>query len=437
MKRGSLIFLSILCWFFLFQTARAEADEELLRALEFYYTDDYSQALPIFRKLAEQKQTADLMFWIGRSAAGIGEYDLAAEQFQKILAIHPNLHRVRMELALAYLNAYQYDAARAEFEKIRSSSPPRSVLRDIDRYLAALEKRPDKFSWSMRLSQGYQYDSNISNGPDEDEIGDIRRTALDKKKKELSASEWITTLKSGCLYDMGKAGGFFWKGGLNFYYSDNPEYSDFNYMDADISTAIYWMGKQDIIKVPVGFSHRRYGGESLSNIFYIDPGIEHFFSETFSFTISHTLSTEDYTLSEYSEAGYDNVNHTFSAGTNFYFSERRHILSMSAGLEDNNADAVAQSYMAKNISLSYVTIFPTDTEFRFFYRWNTRWYSDALEFYEHDRLDKRHTFIGVLSQNFFAHYFVSLELAYISNDSNNDLYDFGKFTGTVNVGIKF
>jgi tetratricopeptide (TPR) repeat protein len=118
-------------------------DSRLSEALTLYYDGKYGQALPIFNAIANEVETMDIMWWIGTSAMRSGELNLAAKKFEEMLAINPNLHRVRLDLAAVYFQLGRYDEARRELESVKAKNPPEPVLKNIDLLLRLSRRRPE------------------------------------------------------------------------------------------------------------------------------------------------------------------------------------------------------------------------------------------------------------------------------------------------------
>ncbi|MDM8522483.1 tetratricopeptide repeat protein [Desulfococcaceae bacterium HSG8] len=422
----------------LFPGDRNALNKDLADALKFYYENRFAEALPIFRRISRQVKTPDILFWLGTCGARTGDCGLAVEKLQEALEINPNLVGARMELAAACFHCGQYEKAKQEFEKIKADSPPPEVEQRIDRFLSEIKQDEERFTWKLRFVQAYQYDDNVTSGPGRTEIDDGSVSIIiDEESGKMGSGNWITDLKAGFLYDTGRPDGFLWNGGLNFFYNCALENSAFNYTDADGFAGLRWKGKQDIIRMPVGFSHKRYGGDALSDTLYFDPDIEHFITDFFSIKMSLRCAKETYADPGYSDAGYDNVSLRASSGPRFYLSDSHHVLSGFFTLEDRNADSDAMSYSSRNFSASYFASFMTRTELLLFYKWTDRQYSGSPNFYDAKRHDKRNTLTAIIGQRFRDHFFTSLELAYISNDSNAELYDFRKTACTVSAGITF
>lgn len=412
-------------------------ESRLTEALILYYDGKFGQALPIFNSISAEVETLDIMWWIGTSAMKTGKIQLAVEKFQKMLAIDPKLYRVRLELAAAYFALGKYPEARKELDIVKASNPPEEVLRNIEKLLAAIEESSRKVITSFRFSQGIQWDTNISSGPDKRELNVTGGTlTLDTDAGKIRDWASITNASGSVLYDMGERQGLMWNTSAELYKSAYFSHGKFNYMLLDVTAGPWWVERQDIVKVPFGFSSQEYGSDRLSWIFHISPNYEHYFSPFFSLRALHSVSRENF-FDESKNNGLDNTTRRYELSPNFFLDNRRHIISLAVGHEDCDAEVRRNSYGARYLSLSFYTKFPTKTDLFLKYQVAEKSYKLPPLLYSDDRTDRRHTYTAVLSQEIYKNTFASFTFNYIDNNSTAELYDFDKTTYTLNVGLYF
>ncbi|MBW2544914.1 MAG: DUF560 domain-containing protein [Deltaproteobacteria bacterium] len=411
-------------------------DKKLAEALILYYDRKFGQALPIFREVAGQAETMDIMWWLGTSAMKVGETRLAIEKFKKMLEINPDLHRVRLELATAYFKLQRYDEARQELETVQAAKPPEAVRKNIEKLLAAIDESTRKVVWHVRFSQGLQFDDNASSGPDQRELAVTGGTlTLGNESVKLRDEALITNLMGNVVYDFGERQGLMWNTTGAFYNSAYQSYSKFNFMMVDFTTGPWWVGRRDIVKCPVGYKEQYYGSERLSHVFHINPSYEHYFSPYFSLAGSYSFNKEFYYNT--TNASLDNSQYRYEINPSIYLADRRHIISAALGFEDRNAEARRYCYDAWYYSLSYLTRLSAKTELFVRYKWTERDYKEKPLLYSQDRKDKQHNIMAVLSQEFLEYFFATVTFNYTDNDSNASLYEFDKTTYTFDVGFKF
>ena len=409
--------------------------KKLEEALTLYYDRKFGQALPIFKEIANQVETMDIMFWLGTSAMKVGETQLAIQKFKKMLEIDPKLHRARLELAVAYFTTGKYDEARRELETVKAAAPPEAVQRNIERLLATIEEKTKKVSWNLRASEGFMWDDNVNGGPSNRELAVIGGTlTLDNDSVKTSDQASVTSFSGNVLYDT-KKWGLMWNTTADIYYKNYVEYSKFNFAAVDVTTGPWWTSRQDIAKVPVGYTEKRYGSDHLSYTFHIDPSYEHFFSQYFSLRGQFSYSKENYYFESNSDL--NNVTRSYEIVPSIYLFNRQHIIALTSGYTNNDADARRYTYTAPYFGVSYFMRFPTKTECFAKYQWTEKSYKDPPLLYSDERVDRQHSVTAVLSQKFYKYFFASYTFAYTKNDSNAGLYEFNQTTHTINVGCKF
>ena len=458
-------------------------DNKLSEALLLYYDGRYGEALPIFNEIASKVETMDIMWWIGTSAMNTGNLNLAIKKFEQMLAIDPQLHRVRLELAAVYFQLGKYKEARKELETVKASQPPAEVAANIERLTAAMDAATRKLRWSVRASFGVQWDDNVSAGPDNRLVNVNGGTlTLSQSAAKQGDTGYVTNLGGNILYSFGERQlGPAWNTDLTYYSILYSKYSQFNYALLDATTGPWWVGRNFIVKVPVGYSIQYFGNAALASmtstqrdnqnqgyltpsewaktnatlaqdnsltklsyIGHIDPSAEYFFGQYFSLKGTFIYSRETYAprwsqdaMSWNNENQFDNQTRRWEFNPNIYLFNRQHILSFTGGLAVSDADARINCYDDHYYAVSYFMRFPTKTEAFFKFQRDYKDYKDKAPLYSNWRYDQKNVYTAVVSQNFLEHFFASFAFNYIQNDSNTSIYAFDKRTYTLSVGAYF
>jgi len=129
----------------------------------------------------------------------------AIEAFHTILSTQPSLHRVRMELAVAYYRALNFAEAKRQAEIVlQDPKTPESVRLSILAFLAQVKKDEEAFlakrhAFEPSVSFGLLYDSNVNAGPTADviNVGDITLTL---RPEALKQSDWAAFLSAGLVH---------------------------------------------------------------------------------------------------------------------------------------------------------------------------------------------------------------------------------------------
>lgn len=415
-------------------------DALISQALEHYYDRAYAAALPIFRDVAEKVETMDIMFWIGTSAARSGKQELAKEQYEKMLRIDPSLDRVRLELATVYFALGEDEAARKELDTVKAGNPPPEVLASIRKLEDAVDKRSRKYAWNARLTGGWIWDDNITSGPDAGVYtlpGGSTFTPAPGSSK-IRDDGFLATFAGNFLYDVGDRSNFLWNTGANVYSKTYTDYSEYDYLAANVYTGPWWAGRDGIFKLPFNLTNTYYGSDRLSYLMSVAPSYEYFFSRLFSLRAAYTYTDERFHDENVAD-DLDNISQIVELAPTFYFLDRSHILTGRAGYDDHQAENLAFAYTAPYAALSYFFRLPIQTEFYLAYQWNRRDYrkSQPFPYTGEMRIDERNYYTASVSQPFMKYFYAAYAFAYTDNQSSLDLYTWDKTTHTINVGCKF
>jgi tetratricopeptide (TPR) repeat protein len=133
--------------------------EDLVSAGEM--EDAYALASQHVDDLAGNPQF-DLYY--GIAAVETGRVDEAIFAFERVLIKRPRMDRARIELARAYFIQKEDRKAREQFEIVLSNDPPPSVVDRVERFLAALNRRSDRYEphFSGHVELGAGRDDNVN-----------------------------------------------------------------------------------------------------------------------------------------------------------------------------------------------------------------------------------------------------------------------------------
>ena len=122
--------------------------------------DDAKRVLGTLERTAPKN--VQVQFLAGLIALQEQNYAQAITRFRRILSEHPDLARVRLELARAFYLAKKYDNAERQFRFARAGNLSVAVKARIDTYLAAIRQaRTLTYSGSLAIVP----DTNINAGP--------------------------------------------------------------------------------------------------------------------------------------------------------------------------------------------------------------------------------------------------------------------------------
>lgn len=113
---------------------------------------------------SERAGDPDFDYLLGVAALDLGKPTEAVFALERVLAVQPNNAPARAEIARAYFNLRETDAAKREFENVKRQNVPAPVTRTIDKYLQAIDRAEAGSRFSIRgYAEGFAgYDSNVN-----------------------------------------------------------------------------------------------------------------------------------------------------------------------------------------------------------------------------------------------------------------------------------
>lgn len=157
---------------------------------------------------ANEEEGIERLFLLGSAEVRLGRLRDAARRFEEILALRPDLTRVRIELARVYQALGHDGKARYHFESSLADKLPSSVEHAVERWLDRIDARR---RWSVSLSVAALPESNPvrRTGREEVRIGGVP-FRLNEDAREASGTGFL--LSTGAQYSPVLSGD--WRGVL-------------------------------------------------------------------------------------------------------------------------------------------------------------------------------------------------------------------------------
>src|SRR5262245_15958724 len=120
----------------------------------------------LFERMLREPANLDLMFEYAQLAVSIGDYDAALGTLSRMLLFNPNLPRVRLELGALYFQVGSYEAARSYIaQALAAQDMPPEIRERANAYLAEIDKRMARSSFTGAVSVGLRWQQNANSGP--------------------------------------------------------------------------------------------------------------------------------------------------------------------------------------------------------------------------------------------------------------------------------
>lgn len=198
---------------------------------------------------AQEDPEVEAQFQAGLEALKNDDLKTAIQTFSKILDTDPDLHRARLELALAYYRSLRYeDAEKLAQRVLDDSTTPPEVRVTILAFLAQIKRDSEQFgrkhSFTPFVMGGIMHDSNVNVGPTNANIrvGDIPLT-LTQGSLKRSDNAYVVNAGVDHLYQSGKrvefgerTGMLVWQSGLSVYKREYNRTGEFDMTVASVNT---------------------------------------------------------------------------------------------------------------------------------------------------------------------------------------------------------
>ena len=104
-------------------------------------------------------------FYLGRAAFEIRSYEMAVMVFERALIINPGDNRVKLEMARAFQKLGVNDLARKYCNEVLLSDPPETVRRNIERFLAYIDRTEQRHFFRGTVTLGMDWNDNVWSSP--------------------------------------------------------------------------------------------------------------------------------------------------------------------------------------------------------------------------------------------------------------------------------
>jgi len=237
--------------------------------------------------LAADAAELETQFQEGMDALEDQRLKSAIRAFSNILDAEPELHRAKLELALAYYRSLRYeDAQKLAQEVLDDPTTPPEVRVTILAFLAQVqadrEKYGEKSDYASFIAAGIMHDSNVNVGPTNAgiRVGDIDLT-LTPDSTSQSDNAYVLNTGVDHLYQSGKrvelgerTATLLWQSGGSIYWRRYHEQNDYDLLVASLNTGpALLMLRQWRASLQLKSDYLTIGGEALGWFNSVNPSM--------------------------------------------------------------------------------------------------------------------------------------------------------------------
>ncbi|MBI3527432.1 MAG: DUF560 domain-containing protein [Betaproteobacteria bacterium] len=149
------------------------ADDLLLKARQQLENGNAQEAYNLLIPLQSTRAgDPDYDYLLGSAALELGRNTEAVFALERVLAVQPNSAQARAQIARAYYNLKETEAAKREFENVKKQEVPPEVSATIDRFLDAITRVQESERTTIRgfVEVGIGYDTNVNSATAENQV---------------------------------------------------------------------------------------------------------------------------------------------------------------------------------------------------------------------------------------------------------------------------
>ena len=375
----------------------------------------------------------------GLTALNRGELGEAAGDFERVLALDPNNHRARVELARTYFSMSQFTRSRAEFAQVLASDPPGSVRRNIQRFLDQMDGSfPPPRRWAAQVAMGVLYDSNANYGPASDLVKVrpimLNGIAIIDQLSVVSGSQpqdtWGSYMQLS-LYGETETKPKTWNlaGNVNYYQTWLEDAHDYEVQYLSTRGGPRYTGTRHVLDLPLRLEHVRRHDDALVNIAGVSPRLLYAASRTTQWTTWLDAEYRDYDDVD----SLDSVFARTGQSVRHALGESGHALS--AGLfgfgesadDDAYSNAGWEGFVGADAALPWRSLLMLRFEYR------GMWFDEREVLAPESRRDDEFVSEVQWRKRLTQHWSIAAAYQYTRNNSTFDLYEYERHFTTLGV----
>lgn len=296
---------------------------------------------------AKSEEEIDQLFDEGMRLREAGDYEASIDAFKGALSSEPTLGRVRAELAVSYLRALNFAAAKEEAERLLADpNTPETVKFNIEYFLSEVEKKSKTHVFTPFVSFGLGHDDNINAGPSTTtinlgggQIGQLASSAQPTSRNfnMINVGVGHRYLSPNTISAFGRSAAYIWQSNISYYRNDYFDSGDFDLDVLSLSTgplavvADRWRMGADFT-----YDYIRLGHTKLADIYGVSPSITWNVTKNTDISLISKFQKRDFdeTVAAGRDSDFQSVD--LNIGRSFY--NAKLTFQVGAGLFNENAD---------------------------------------------------------------------------------------------------
>lgn len=386
----------------------------------------------------------------GMSLREAGDYDASIAAFEGVLSSEPSLGRARAELAVSYLRALNFAAARVEAEKVLADPNTPDIVRlNIRYFLDEMEKQSKPHVFTPYVTFGFGHDTNINAGPSSGtidlgsgQIGQLASGALpiSRNFNMLNVGLAHRYLSPSPITAFGRSAAYVWQSNVSYYRNDYFSSGDFDLDVLSLSTGpLAIVAERWRMGMDFTYDYIDLGHEKLAEIYGVSPTVTWNVSKNTDITLHAKFQKRAFndSVTAGRDSDYQSVN--LDAARTFFNSKLT--VQVGAGVFNENADISRFSNDGYQVSAgANWQVAPNDSLYlRDVYKSSKFDGAEVLFNKARDEHENRATigFNHRFVEKYVKDWNMDASINYIENDSNLAIYDYKRTQFNLSFGKYF
>jgi len=254
--------------------------KDIEKGVQLFKSGQVQQSYNLFLELFNEfPDDVILNFYLGRSALVLGHHEMAIMAYERVLIVSPFEYRVKLEIARAFHALGANNTARQYCFEVLDSQPPDTVKKNINLFLAAIDRSEQIHFLKGQISLGVDWNNNVWATPTTTNIatviGNINLTGASSKETQ----DWIYNTTLSLSHDYRPLGTpLSWNTDATFYKAIYDKTSALDLQYAGGQTGPEWRVKNVRYGIKVLLSHIDLDNEEYMNSTGLSASIDYAFT---------------------------------------------------------------------------------------------------------------------------------------------------------------
>ncbi len=426
---ASIALLAILSYLTPAQADEAAYEQHIARGIFSMWSKDFTTAETEFDSALKESPgdfTATLYLGIAQSRAG----DKSAEtNLKKALAMKPGDARTSLELGIYYFNNAAYGASRDYLGEAVSAAPNSEISGVANEYLKAISSARGLKPWTVNVSLGTQYDSNVVLS----EAGGPLPQGISRK------ADWRAVGYAKGEYDFLRTERADVSAAYSIYQSLHAKLSDFDvsYHLLEVK-ATYALTPLLSLRGSGAFEYSFIGGNDYDAAYSLSPAMIISEGGGYSTEVGYTYKKTRFMNSDLFFDNSDRTGPDNLVGITQQLPLHPAVLARIGYFHDvNSTRQPFWSYEGDDLLIGFRFSLPKDIYLDLYGEYYHKNYKGPFEPLSENRRDRTYTASVSATKPLSQRYSVTLGQAYVRNESNTSVFDYNRAITSLFVNARF